>query len=967
MKKIKRSPPKARSPNATSSVGAAAASPPGVSEISSSAEQLEAAGNRQAAIELYRNWLAGNESLTTWVIWFNLGVMLRNGGDTIGAIDAYENAIRINPLCIHARINIGTALETVSRADEAISHWRTALEQLDQSAEPPSDLLCAVLNNLGRRLEIAQRYTEAEAMLVRSLRINPGQDAVLYHRIYLRQKQCAWPIYDPLPGISEDDQRKATSAVAMLSITDDPAIQLQTARVQGPSKVAPNIRKLPPPAPYHHRRLRIGYLSSNFGMHAVSILTAELYELHDRSRVEVWGFCWSPEDNTEMRARVIGAMDHFVRIKDLTDEQAAQAIRDAEIDVLVDLQGLTAGCRPGIIAMRPAPVQVTYLGFPGTTGLPEIDYVLADRYIIPEESAKYFTEKPLYLPECFQVNDRKRESSAPRSREHYGLPKDAFVFCAFNNNIKFTPELFAAWMRILQRTPGSVLWLLADNDKARENLGRCADENGVTRDRLIFAPRVSVADYLGRFAAADLFLDLFPFNGGTTVADALWMACPVVTLSGRSFASRMAGSLLRNIGLPELVTETLQDYEDLAVQLADDKPRVKALRATIEANKTSTPIFDTPRLVAQIEDLFLTVTNSPATSSPMSTSTTPEEFIERGNFEQSGPSAKKRRPAAGPAKPDTTIGQTKAIARPFVIAAPVYDHHSAGIRVLHVLCNELNQCGYTAYLLFYQFKPEGGQNFYWSDDRTGYCPDHAFIKHFPRPTSPQIIRDCIDTGYIIYPEVIQGNPLAAPRVIRYILNNPDANKYPMYHSDYDYIISFHESYWKDPHFKLTILIDEPFFNDTDTLPAAKRTMDCTYIGKGSKFGECFKIPGSVLIERTWPADKESLAVMLKNSRYFYTWDVISQTNVDAVRCGAILVVIRWGTYSPDIFETDFGAIPYADIKIINSNLNIRIDHATYEEKRRIMLAGYKSRALRVSTEVEKFAESAIDYFCKIIK
>jgi predicted O-linked N-acetylglucosamine transferase (SPINDLY family)/predicted SAM-dependent methyltransferase len=594
-----------------------------ITEVGGQAEALEATGDRIGAAQIYRDWIAKNsDSPVKWIAYFNLGVLLRALGDANSAVEAYRSAIAANPKLPHPRINLGTTLDALDRPEEAIQEWRVALKHMEADPKAEPSLKCTVLNNMGRCLEMLQRYTEAETAYTDSLLINPKQDAVLYHRIYMRQKQCEWPIYGPLPGITEEDQMRATSAVAMLSITDDPEIQLRTALSHVPGKIPPNLPKLAPEEGYKHDRLRIGYLSSNFGMHAVSILTAELYELHDRNRVEVWGFCWSPEDNTEMRARVIRAMDHFVRIKDMTDEAAAQAIRAAEIDVLVDLQGLTSGCRPKILAYRPAPVQVTYLGFPGTTGLPEVDYVLADRYIIPEASAHFFTEKPLYLTECYQVNDRKRESSPPKSRNSYGLPADAFVFCAFNNNIKFTPEFFAAWMRILQRTPGSVLWLLADNDKARENLGRCADENGVTRDRLIFAPRVSVADYLGRFAAADLFLDLFPFNGGTTVADALWMACPVITLSGRSFASRMAGSLLWNIGLPELVTETLQDYEDLAVQLAHDKARVKALRATIEANKTSTPIFDTPRLVAQIEDLFLSVTNTPSDIPPAPASAT---------------------------------------------------------------------------------------------------------------------------------------------------------------------------------------------------------------------------------------------------------------------------------------------------------------------------------------------------------
>lgn len=596
-----------------------------IAELGAKAEALEATGDKSGAAQLYLDWIKHSKSPLVWVAQFNLGVLLRNLGDLEGAVESYRASLAINPKVPHARINLGTVLEALNRFDEAIAEWKTTLSYLDEDPKVDPNLLCTVLNNLGRRLEVMQKYSEAEGMLTRSLLLKPKQDAVLYHRIFLRQKQCAWPIYAPLPGITLEDQQAATSAVAMLSISDDPELQLKTALSQVPGKIPKDLPKLAAPNGYIHDRLRIGYLSSNFGMHAVSILTAELYELHDRSRVEVWGFCWSPEDNTEMRERVIRAMDHFIRIKDMSDEQAAKAIREAEIDVLIDLQGLTAGCRPKILAYRPAPVQITYLGFPGTTGLPEIDYVLADRYIIPEESAKYFTEKPLYLPDCFQVNDRKRQSTAPKSRAEYGIPEDAFVFCAFNNNIKFTPEFFATWMRILQRTPHSVLWLLADNEKAKTNLGNFAEQHGVNHDRLIFAQRVPVADYLARFAVADLFLDLFPFNGGTTAADALWMDLPIVTCSGRSFASRMAGSLLTSVGVPELITHTVADYENLAVELASQPGRMQRLREKLSCSRQS-PLFDTPKLVRQLEDALIQVSaykdsvSIPETS-PFSTTT----------------------------------------------------------------------------------------------------------------------------------------------------------------------------------------------------------------------------------------------------------------------------------------------------------------------------------------------------------
>jgi predicted O-linked N-acetylglucosamine transferase (SPINDLY family) len=297
-------------------------------------------------------------------------------------------------------------------------------------------------------------------------------------------------------------------------------------------------------------------------------------------------------------------MDHFIRVDKMTDEEAAGVIRDAEIDVLVDLQGLTQGFRPNILSRRPAPIQVTYLGFPGTTGMPCIDYVLADKYVIPENARRFFTEKPLYMPDCFQVNDRKRAIGELSHRDRYDLPAEAFVFCAFNHNHKFTLELFSVWMRILKRTPNSVLWLLADNGSARDNLLRHAEEQGVEGKRLVFAPRVPPEEYLARFQLADLFLDTLPFNGGTTASDALWAGLPLLTCSGRSFASRMAGSLLLAIGLPELITTSLQEYEAKAVALAADREALGELRTRLAANRGSSPLFDTPRFTKALEDML---------------------------------------------------------------------------------------------------------------------------------------------------------------------------------------------------------------------------------------------------------------------------------------------------------------------------------------------------------------------------
>lgn len=568
------------------------------------AEGMAGNGDQAGSVALYRDWIDRSGSPYAFVARFNLGRMVNDAGDLAGAEKLYREALAQQPSFPQALLNLGSVLERQGRNDEAIACWQQALGYIDAADSPDPGLQKHALNNLGRLLEQLHRYPEAEAMLARSLAVDSGQSEVIHHYVHLRQKQCEWPVYSPLPGVSVEKMVEATSALAMLSAANDPALQLATAQRYVREKVPMNLPPMAPKEGYRHDRLRIGYLSSNLNLHAVTILTAEVYELHDRNRFEVYAFCWSPEDGTPMRQRIRVAMDHLVRIDQMTDEQAARAIREAEIDILVDLQGLTSGCRATILAHKPAPVAVSWLGFPGTSGLPGVDYIIADRYLIPEELARFYSEKPLYLPDCFQSNDRQRAAGPLPLRATYQLPEDAFVFCAFNHNHKFSPEMFATWMRILHRVPGSILWLLADNETARANLGSYAAAQGIDPARLIFAPRVHPAEYLARFQLADLFLDTLPFNGGTTASDALWMGLPLLTCSGLTFASRMAGSLLRAIGLPELITDNLSAYEALAVALAQDRARLTELRARLAANRSTHPLFDTPRLVRALEDAF---------------------------------------------------------------------------------------------------------------------------------------------------------------------------------------------------------------------------------------------------------------------------------------------------------------------------------------------------------------------------
>jgi predicted O-linked N-acetylglucosamine transferase (SPINDLY family)/SAM-dependent methyltransferase len=573
-----------------------------IADLFGAAAVLQESGQLPAAIGLYRAWIDHTPSPLIYAACFNLAVVLSNAGDDVGAEAVLRRAMAQNPNFVEARLNLGTLLERTGRPDEALAMWKSILnDPIEPDVKSNQTLHVQTLNNLGRLLEIQKRYPEAEAMLATSLGVDPQQANVMTHWVHLRQKQCEWPVYSGLENISVATMMEGTSALAMLSASADPAQQLAAARRFVNEKINAAVAPLTGQHGYGHQRLRIGYLSSDFCSHAVSILTAELYELHDRSKFEVYAFSWSREDGSPIRARVVKAMDHYIRIDKMTDEQAARTIRAHEIDILVDLHGLTLGARPQIIAYRPAPVQLTYLGFPGSTGLPGIDYVISDEFLITPEMEPFFTEKPLHLQDCFQINDRQRAIAPTPTRASVNLPEDAFVFCSFNNNFKFTPDLFNVWMNILRRVPNSVLWLVADYPEVRENLWRHAEQAGIDRKRILFNTRAVPAEYLARYQLADLFLDTFPFNAGTTASDALWAGLPLLTCAGQTFSSRMAGSLLRAVDLPQLITHNFEDYEEKAVELANNPQRIASMKRQLIANRLTCALFDSPRFVRNME------------------------------------------------------------------------------------------------------------------------------------------------------------------------------------------------------------------------------------------------------------------------------------------------------------------------------------------------------------------------------
>ena len=561
---------------------------------------LAQVGRMEAVLALYEQYAQTGGAAHAYVGYFNAGVQFSQAERKLEAESCFRRSLVLRADFLLAHLNLGIVLEGNGRPGDAAAQWQQALSLPAAHAPENAALKVQLSNTLGRLLEVLREYEGAEQALQASLSINPDQPQVIHHWVHLRQKMCRWPV---IHGIARTAQQvlEAASPLAMLGLSDDPAEQLASAQRFVDAKVGRFERMVARTHRYGHERIRIGYLSSDLSTHAVSLLTVQLFEKHNRDRVEVHAFCWSKEDGTAFRQRVRRAFDRYHPIGHLDDAEAAELIRQQEIDVLVDLHGLTSNARPNIVARGPAPVQVAYLGFPGPTALPHMDYVVADDFLFPKALEPHFTEAPLRLPTLFQCSDSQREIGSTPTRTELGLPESAFVFCAFNNNFKFTPEMFGSWMRILRGAPHSVLWLLEDNPWSRSNLRAAAMAHGIDPDRLVFAGRVLPADYLARFRAADLFLDTSPYNAGTTANDALWAGLPLLTLSGRTYVSRMAGSLLTSAGLPELITFDEAAYERQAIRCAIHPAEMQALRQRLADRKVRGGLFDTGRFCEEFE------------------------------------------------------------------------------------------------------------------------------------------------------------------------------------------------------------------------------------------------------------------------------------------------------------------------------------------------------------------------------
>ena len=560
-------------------------------------ELLASAGNDNRDV-LAQLWLGAHpDAPEAFAVWFNLGVALLQNGDAAQAALAYGNALALKPDLHEAAVNLGLALEAQGKRDEALGIWRRAL---------PDEATRRVLHmHLGRMLEDDGRLDEAAGELRAALRINPEQPDVIQHWVHLRQRMAAWPVIDSADcAVPAEMLRRHAGPLGALALFDDPAMQREVAAAWIARKVPAAGERLAPVAGYRHGRLRIGYLSSDFCRHAMSFLIAEVLERHDRKAFEVFGYCASPEDGSDLRARVVSAFDHHVLIGAMTDEAAARRIRADEIDILVDLNGLTRGARLGVLRWKPAPVQATYLGYIGPVPLPELDWLICDAVAIPPELASLYAPAPLALEGCYQANDSLPIDLPPVSRAAEGVPADAFVFCCFSHHYKITPEVFAAWVRIIAAVPGSVLWLVDDGAASRRNLAAYWATAGLAAERLIFAPRVDPAQYRARMVLGDLFLDTTPYNAGTIASDALRMGLPLLTLAGRAFAARMAASLLTAIGLPELIAPDLDSYVATAIALSRDAAALKALRVHLEGDAWARSLGDTQGFTQRLEAAY---------------------------------------------------------------------------------------------------------------------------------------------------------------------------------------------------------------------------------------------------------------------------------------------------------------------------------------------------------------------------
>ena len=578
----------------------------GIEQLFSACEVLQNQGKADDAMQLQRDWLAGSEHPQRHLVWFNHGSALQAAGQTPAAMAAYQHCLQLQPGFAQALINLGLVCEKLGLREVALTHWAAVVGQRHMHNKPDQAMIIMALNHMGRVQEDLRQYATAEQTLAQSLSLDLHQVGVLQHWIYIRQKACAWPVHQALPGISSHQELMATSPLAMLAMVNDPVQQLLTAHAfVGRTYTFKHEKPLPVRA-LVHPKIRLGYVSGDLCVHAVGLLMPDVLEAHDKHSFEVFAYDFSPEDGSLVRQRLRQAVDHWRRIDQLSDAQVADVIKADEIDILIDMHGLSAGARPGIFALRPAPHQGTYLGFIGTTAMPWLDFVLTDAVACPHTLQPYFTEHLLHMEGCFIPMAVDAQSVGKDwTRSELGLPEQAFVMAAFCNTYKINAALLSSWAQILKATDHTVLWLIDDNDTSTHNLKTELGKLGVPMERVVFSKRLGHGDYQKALRMADLFLDSFPYNCGSTAKDILTAGVPLLTLQGQTFVSRMASSMLAHIGLHQLIAHTSEQYVQRAIGLAKRPSAHQALCAQLAQAIATHPHFQahsfTPRLESALK------------------------------------------------------------------------------------------------------------------------------------------------------------------------------------------------------------------------------------------------------------------------------------------------------------------------------------------------------------------------------
>lgn len=562
------------------------------------------AGNYEEAITGYKRVL--RQVPDNGASYHNLGVCYESLGQQSEAMEAYQNSLKYEPGSFESCTNLGSMLYRLQQSENAILMFERAIKINPNFADAHHNMGC-VLSAHGRLEEAIQCHRKA-------LACQPDFLMAKFELCGSRRMACDWPGLEAesaecLQALYERSIKIAPFKI--LPLTGDPLQQLRHIRMHASDQKAAKALT------YHdypsldvdrdNRKIRIGYLSSDFNQHPVSALICELLERHDRDRFEIFGFCYSKDDGSDARARVISAIDKFIPIVTMSDHESARCIRDEGIDILIDLKGYTGDARSSILAHRPAPIQVNFLGYPATMGADFMDYIIGDPHVTPMDHQPHFDEAIVQLPQCYMPSDTKRKIAEQMpTRKAHGLPEEGFVFCSFNGAYKISETVFSVWMSLLKQVEGSVLWLFEANELCKANLQREALARGIDPARLVFAPKLpELEDHLARYRLADLFLDSTPYNAHTTANDALWVGLPVLTCAGESFAGRVASSLLHAIELPELAVNSLEEYEAMALKLAKDAPLLEELRNRLDTNRLSAPLFDIETYARDIESAFL--------------------------------------------------------------------------------------------------------------------------------------------------------------------------------------------------------------------------------------------------------------------------------------------------------------------------------------------------------------------------